>query len=223
MSTRDNEEGGLSTKQKVFVGTGVLVVFGLLMWAGSVLRKSDPPVPRPPPVSVVNIMPPPPPPPPPPEPPPPEEQEMVELDPDASDEPEPTDAPPPEAVTGLTGDGPPDPFGLTTAAPTGLGGARRGGTTDPRWVRFSQVVQSNITEAIRRDPRMRSVSLNLEVRIWADEGGRVTRAHIANRGMNPTAEEILEREILYGLRLASPPPDDMPMPVVMRINARRPN
>ncbi|MCD8481680.1 MAG: hypothetical protein LR015_02755, partial [Verrucomicrobia bacterium] len=122
----------------------------------------------------------------------------------------------------FTGDGPPDAFGLGAAVSRTIGGTRSG-TGNPVWNRFAQTVQGNISEAIRRDPRFRNANLSLEVRVWADETGQITRAHLNNTGMNPDLENILREEILTGLRLTAVPPEDLPMPVVMRVNIRRPN
>ena len=33
----------------------------------------------------------------------------------------------------------------------------------------------------------------------------------------------IKDEVLAGLQLREPPPEDMPVPIVMRLNARRPN
>jgi hypothetical protein len=54
--------------------------------------------------------------------------------------------------------------------------------------------------------------MSTEVRVWVDSSGRITRA---SGGGDAAA-------VLEGVRLSGPPPADMPMPIVMRISAKRP-
>lgn len=78
-------------------------------------------------------------------------------------------------------------------------------------------------EALGKNRRTRSASLSVKVRIWADATGRITRASLSGSTGDPATDKAIENEILTGLQLQEPPPDDMPMPIVMRITAKRPN
>ena len=66
-------------------------------------------------------------------------------------------------------------------------------------------------------------ALNLTARIWLDASGRITRATLTGSSGNPDIDAAIRTEILTGLQLQAPPPDGMPMPIVMRLKATRPN
>lgn len=187
-------------------------------------------------VSMVTLMPPPPPPPPtpPPTPPPqePEEkppddvkQEFVEeTQPDAAPEP---DTPPDEAPLGtnIEGNGP-DSFGLAKGGGGGLiGGLGKstGGGGGSKYGLYAGQVQARVADALRNHKKTRSAALNIKVRIWADSTGRVTRATLSGSSGDAAVDRAIREEILTGLQLQSPPPEGMPMPIVMRITATRPN
>lgn len=187
-------------------------------------------------VSIVPVLPPPPPPPPPtppptpppapPEPvePPPDAPEFVEEKaPEAAPEPEAPDEPAPMG-SNIQGDGPPDGFGLTGRGGGGLIGGRGkkdgGGGTRFGW--YAGRVQGAVTSALRTHRATRSARLTVKARIWVDPTGRVTRASIEGSTGDPEIDQALPQEILTGIRLSDPPPEGMPMPIVMRINASRP-
>lgn len=187
--------------------------------------------------SVMNIMPPLPPPPPQPTPPPPtpppqqepppEQTKQPEFQPEekpAPEPPQPPDNPPPAMGTALQGDGP-NNFGLSGTG-NGLIGGRgngKGGGGGTKYGWYAGQVQARVLEAMQRHRKLRSSALTVQVRIWADSNGRVTRAKVSGTSGDAAIDQALEREVLTGLQLSQPPPDGMPMPIVMRITARRPN
>ncbi len=61
------------------------------------------------------------------------------------------------------------------------------------------------------------------MRVWADGTGRIVKATLAGSTGRADLDRALQNEILTGLQLESAPPEGMPMPIVMRISARRPN
>jgi TonB family protein len=65
--------------------------------------------------------------------------------------------------------------------------------------------------------------MTVTVRVWVDSAGRVTRAILAGSSGRAELDSALKNEVLAGLQLQSPPPEGMPMPIVMRISAKRPN
>jgi periplasmic protein TonB len=195
-------------------------------------------------ISVVKLLPPPPPPPPtpPPTPPPqlepqPTVQPMVEQkqiivpetkpeQPRKQDEaPKPHDKAPGPLGLNAKGQGSGDSFGLV-GRPGGNGllgdgdGTGGGGT---RWGWYAGEVQSTVEKALRDNPRTRDAALRVEVRIWPDKTGRVTRVELEGSTGDPTVDAALKNEVLNGLQLQEPPPSDMPLPIVMRMTARRPN
>jgi protein TonB len=163
------------------------------------------------------------PPPPPPEiekppPPPPEVEEEVDLP-----EPEPTpdspsDDPPPGELLGLDSEGVAggDGFGLA---------ARRGGrdllaSGGDRFAWYAGMLKDDLLSflAEHRDIRSRAYSVN--VRLWLDGEGAVTRVALTSS----TGDRDLDRELetLLGNmeRVAEAPPSGLPQPVQIRIVSR---
>ena len=189
----------------------------------AVARKSE----------IVTItLPPPPPPPPPPkvEPPPPKDEpppkeEMIEQEPVPDDEPPPDqtppDAPPSEDLsTGIAGNGP--DMGLRGGPGGGgkIGGAgRKGGGSKFGW--YAAKVQTSIADALRRNPATKNASMTLQVRVWPDANGRITRAQLVGTSGNPAVDEAVKNQVLTGLQLPQAPPADMPIPIVLRLTARK--
>lgn len=156
--------------------------------------------------------------------PPPDKEEMVEQAPvDKVEPPEaPPEAPSDEALgTNVSGNNGPD-MGLTRGGGNGgngnkIGGGRHGG----KWDSYAVAVQSTISDALRRNQGTRSASFSMTVRVWADSSGRITRAQLVGSSGNPTVDQALKDQVLTGLQLTEPPPAGMPMPINMRIAARK--
>ena len=214
--------------------TGVVLLFIAGLWAiskGSGGTKSA--VAAEEVVSIV-IPPPPPPPPPPPktEPPPPkeeappEEEEMLVQEEVMEDELPPDDSPPEppseDLSTGITGGSGPD-MGLSGGNRNGRIG---GGPPRPRGSRFgwyAAKVQSTIASALRNNPSTRNASFtSLTVRIWADATGRITRVQLVGTSGDPSVDQAIRNNALAGLQLSQAPPEGMPMPINLRVQARRP-
>lgn len=159
-------------------------------------------------------------------PPPPPEEKMVEQTPlnEVEEKPDPNPAPKEEAPvsTNIVGNGP-DGFGLSSKGGAGFGSKSTNRGSGSRWGWYASQVQSRIAEALRNNRKTRIANLSLQVRIWPDSTGRITRAKLAASTGDRALDEILQNEILTGLQLQEPPPAGMPMPIVMRVTARRPN
>jgi periplasmic protein TonB len=184
-------------------------------------------------LTVVNIVPPPPPPPPPPMP----EQKMIEqpkmVEPEFKEE-KPVDKPKDEPVKDAKNDEPPGPLSLDAKAVgpgdlfnlgSKVGGSPYGGGGGggSRWGWYSTIVTDQATAAIRANPRTRNMATQIQVRLWADATGRVTRVTISPSTGDAELDAIIRDEVLGKLTLREPPPRDMPMPVVTRVTARRPS
>lgn len=211
---------------------GVVLLGGVasfLTSGGKATRKAAPKQ------EIVTItLPPPPPPPPPPlpktEPPPPKDEpkeEMVEQEPVADDEPPPEDAPPDappseDLSTGIAGNGP--DMGLTRGGTGGkgtIGGTgRKGGGS--RFGYYAAQVQTTIADALRQNPATKHATLSLQVRVWADTNGHISRVQLVGSSGNPTVDSAIKNQVLAGLRLPQAPPADMPMPITLRLSARKP-
>jgi len=191
--------------------------------------------------AVVNLQPPPqrpPPPPPPPVPQPKVEEEQnkrVDLDPKEVMR----DAPPPEPsapaagplALAAEGDGPGDAFNLAgnpggrslvgggLGEGDGLGGGGGGGTGN-RFGWYYARVAADLEEAFRKHKRMSAASTRVELRVWTDAEGRISRVQLIRSTGDPELDAAIQSVV--GLRLREPPPRDIPMPMIARLTARRP-
>lgn len=176
-------------------------------------------------LTMVSLPPAPPPPPPPPQPPEPKVDKMVEQAPVDDTEQKPDDKPPdaaPDLSTNNTGPGGPDSFGLGgRSGNSGNGNSRAG--SGSKWGWYAAQVQTRIAEALRRNNRTKVAGLSLKVRIWPDASGRVERASLAGTTGDTALDDAIRNDVLTGLQLQEPPPPGMPKPIVLRINARKPN
>ena len=214
---------------------GLWVVGGCVLVGGLVYLmsgKSDGGKRRAPAPQVVNItVPPPPPPPPPPRPKPPEAtpppeaaQQMVE---ETAAEPTPAPSAPSNdgpLGTGIKGDGGADGFGLGTGPGGGGGGTRVGGTGGggTRWAGYSTTVKKRLSDAISSDERTRFADGRVELGLWLDTGGRITRVALRKSTLTAEVDAALKGEVLVGLQI-QPPPTDMPQPIWLRTTLRRSN
>lgn len=148
-------------------------------------------------------------------------QEEV-LEEEAPPDDAPADDPAPDLGTGLVGDGP-NGFGLTAGGGKGNGRGTiggKGGGSKYGW--YAAKVQNTISSALRNNSTTRSATFTLNVKIWADHSGRVTRAQLIDSTGRSDIDEIIRNQILVGIQLTDAPPDDMPMPINLRITARKP-
>ena len=151
---------------------------------------------------------------------------MVEQPPVKPDEPKPTpklakaDLPPGPAGPKTSGAG--DAFGLPGGGGGGNGIGDGGGGS--RFGYFAGQVQNAVHAALALNPKTRTAQVRgLKVRIWADNTGHITRATLAGSTGDPSVDAAIRDQVLDGLQLPEPPPSDMPMPIIMRINEARPN
>lgn len=230
-SPRQTRTGPAFPMKRVFMVAGVCVLVGgvgYLVFGPDGGTKRRAPAPQ---VVSIQVPPPPPPPPPPPRPKPPEPSPQTETaqqmvaetaaEPEAAPDAPSNDAP---LGTGVKGDGTPDSFGLGTGpggggGPRLLGGGGGGGT---RWAGYSSAIKTRIIEALGNDPRTRSADGQIEIGIWLDAGGRITRVQIRKSSADPAVDAAITRDVLAGLQ-TQPPPADMPQPIWMRTTLRRPN
>jgi outer membrane biosynthesis protein TonB len=227
-----DEEDGFFAKHKVKLIVAGVVVVATVLWA--MPRPKAGPAPRKVEQIVMVQVPPPPPPVKPPPPPPPQkiEEKMeketapTEAPKEAPKAPPKADNPPPTALaTGIKGDGP--GMGLASSG-NGLGGGNliggtgTGGATGSKWGWYAGQVQSKIADALRHHPKTKTASISgLQVRIWPDTTGRITRASLAGSTGQADVDAAIEREILSGLQLQEPPPAGMKLPIVLRVSAKR--
>jgi TonB family protein len=225
----EEEESGRMRLRRLLLtfGVGALVlallvagVLKLLSGAGEPVRKVQ--------LTVVNLLPPPPPPPPPPTPPPPPPEQKVMEEPVKTDpieqpkDEKPEEPPPGPLALDAKGEGPGDLFGLGgKLGGKGLLGSGGGGGGS-RWGWYASIVQSQIEAALRANQKTRHSVMQIQVRLWADASGRVSRVQLVSSSGNAEFDAAVRDEVLGTLTLREPPPKDMPMPIITRVTARKP-
>jgi outer membrane biosynthesis protein TonB len=133
---------------------------------------------------------------------------------------QPPDQPPPVS-TSIAGNGPPDGFGLS-GGPGGAGGRGFGRRFSER-DRFAAGAQNRIREALHNNRKTRAAKISdLTVRLWPDTTGRVTRAQLVGSTGDSALDSALTSDALL-VQLPEPPPQGTPLPVVIKLSARRPN
>ena len=218
------EKYGIALIIGVVVLLVVAVGLGLYCFSGKI------PPPKKPDEIMVRLLPPPPLPPPPPPPPPPKippppqpkmvEQPKVEKQEQKPKQEAKIDKPP--GPPGPKASGPPSDDGIGGAGGgggDGIGGD--GGSSKFGW--YAAELQERISNALRLNSKTKGASLSVKVRIWADSSGRITRAILNGSTGDPAIDAALKNEVLIGLQLQDPPPQDMPMPIVMMIREQRPS
>jgi len=183
-------------------------------------------------LTIVNIVPPPAPPPPPPMP----EQKMAEqpkmAEPEFKED-KPLEKPKDEPVKDAKNAEPPGPLSLD-AKPQGPGdlfnlGGKPGGNPygggggGSRWGWYASIVQTQIEAALRSNPKTRNAVMQVQIRLWADGSGRVSRIQLVSSTGDAELDTVIRNDVLGSLTLREPPPKDMPMPMVTRVTARRPS
>ena len=128
----------------------------------------------------------------------------------------------PALGTSIQGNGPPDGFGLRGGGNSFGGGTGKTTThvKNSRWGWYANQVQSAVSQALQNNKNIRTADFRIDARIWCDRNGRITRAHIAGSSGSAALDNAITNEVLVGLVLQEPPPDGMPMPIVLRLTAR---
>jgi len=217
--TGDYEERGFLQRFGFVIGiaavAGVAAIFVFTHHSGPETKTL-----RPPDIVMVHpVLPPTPPPTPPPEPPKEIVQKMIDQTPmdKPEDKPEEPKDNQPAVTTNIVGSGS-DAFGL--GAGGGRGGSGGGSGPHSRFGWYAGQVQRVVQEALSRNRSTSLAEFTDRVKIWADASGRVIRVKLERSTGSEVVDQAIN-EALDGLQLQEPPPTGMPMPITMRIVARR--
>ena len=239
MRDRDDldEDDGTSTRRYVLMfGTGAIVIALFVVAAVVLLSGDKEPTRKVQELTIVNIVPPPPPPSPPPPPEQKQEERIVEQTPVKQEIIE-------EKQVDIPKDAPPDPSDEPAPGPPGLdeagkgpgellgrpggrgliGGGGGGGGGGSRWGWYASIVQAQIEAALRANEKTRHAVMQVQVRLWSDIMGRVTRVQLISSTGDPALDAAIRDDVLGRLTLREPPPKDMPMPIITRVTARSPS
>ncbi len=213
------EERGFFQRFGFLIGIGALVAIGAVFVLAHRSDGSRGPMRRPPEIVMVHPLLPTPLPTPPPEPPKEIVQKMIEQTPmdKPEDKPEAPKDSAPAVTTNVVGNGS-DAFGLSP----GSGGGRSGGGSGPhsRFGWYAGQVQRAVQDALNRNSITARAEFADRIKVWADTTGHVTRIKLERSTGSETIDQAIV-QALDGLQLQEPPPGDMPMPILMRVVARR--
>jgi periplasmic protein TonB len=108
--------------------------------------------------------------------------------------------------------------GLGDGSGDGLG--EGGGGAGARFGWYYAKVAVEIEDAFRRLKNLSTAATRVELRVWIDETGRIGQVRL----IHTTGDAQLDQAIqsIVGLKLRDPPPIDLPMPMIARLTARRP-
>jgi hypothetical protein len=216
------EEKTAFQKYRLPVIAGIILATGIGFVAKSLSGKSGGPPPKQEVMMVTTVAQPTPPPPAPTPPPPPMEVKKEEMIVEKKIEDAPPD-PTPQVETALKGGG---NTGMVLKSGNGSGIFTNRKTVNEEAMRrsaYATQVKSRIEQALKGNPRTRKAGMTIEIRVWPDETGRITRAKLANSTGDKDLDDIIQNQVLTGLQISQPPPEGMPTPIIMRITARRPN
>ncbi|HKS34751.1 MAG TPA: energy transducer TonB, partial [Enterobacteriaceae bacterium] len=189
---------------------------------------------KPPEMTMIVPLPPPPPPEPKPEPPPepeepPPEPEMVEPEPTPVEEPTPAEEPEPEEPKVADAADPmqmnadtqagSDAFNIGAGSGRGMSGSGGGGVGNAT---YGQYLGYALQKLVREDDSTGYLAYQLDVDIWIDRDGRVTRAEI-RRSSGDSEIDGKVSTVLRSAVLSQRPTPSTTMPVKIRLNSRRPS
>ena len=216
------EEKTAFQKYRLPIIAGIILATGIGFVAKSLSGKSSAPPPKQEVMMVTTVAQPTPPPPAPTPPPPPMEVKKEEMIVEEKQE-EATPDPTPQIETALKGGG---NTGMVLKSGNGNGAFAQRSTANAEAMRrsaYAGKVKSRIQQALESNARTRKAGMTIEVRVWPDETGRITRAKLSSSTGDSALDALIRDEILTGIQISEPPPAGMPTPIIMRITARRPN
>ena len=227
MPRNDYDDRTFLEKYGLAVLAGILVLFAVVVGLGLYFFKGKIPPPHKPDEIAVHLLPPPPlpppppPPPPPKTPPPPKEQKMVELKPKDQQPPKENKAPSPPSAPGPKASGPPSDDGIGGGGGNGSGDGI-GGDGGTVFGYYASQVGDQVRSVLSSNPKTSKASFKVRIHIWADSTGRITRVSLSRSDDDPSVDAAIKGDVLIG-QMVPPPPQGMPMPIVMSLDGKRPN
>ncbi len=215
--------GGWKRWRGRLVVATMVIAAGLLLWhfAGHQVgvRRSAP--------RIATITPLPPPPPPPKEKPlePKKVEETKQEVPKPNEPMKPVEAPKqaPDLAKQVTINGPAqagnDSFNIGAGDGGGMVGS--GGGNGVGGASYEQYLGYALQQAIERDDRTRRLAFDVKASLWIEPDGRVSRVELVTPSGSSNTDQALI-SVLQGLRIDTPPPSTLHMPVRAAIRGRRP-
>lgn len=194
------------------VAAVVAIIHGFLADAGTHRKPS---------LRIIAVLrPPPPPPPPTPKPPEPEmKKEEVKLPESTPEEaPKPADNEPPAGKDlGVDADG--------SAGSDGFGLVGRKGGRDllaggGRFAFYTMIIQQQLQDELAKNKKLKSGDYRAIVKIWLAPDGKIKRFELAGSTGNSETDKLLKLSLTDMPAFRTPPPEDLPQPVRLRITSR---
>lgn len=193
-----------------------LAVLALLGWGVMSLLggKSEKPR-KPPTLTLLPDKPPPPPPPPKEEKKPEPKDDPKQNRPEAPKEPTPQAQNEPLKMEGAAGDGG-SPFAAGSVGRDYLGGGVGGMMQGA----YAARLQRHLQEELNRQRKLRETDYRVTLRVWLRRDGSVEKAELAQSTGNATVDQLLRDTLMQAAAMREAPPDNLPMPVRIRVTAR---
>jgi len=204
----------------------IVVLIGTAAGLGVYFFGSKAPKPKPPAEIAVHLLPPPPlpppppPPPPPKTPPPPKEQKLVEIKPKDMQPPKPAPSPAPSAPGPKAG--PASDDGTQPGGGGGNGNGDIGGDGGTELGYYAGQVATQIRGVLTSNPKLSKASFKARAHIYIDSSGRITRITLSQSDDDPAVDAEIKGDALVGLMVGIPP-QGATMPLVLKLNGKRPN
>lgn len=212
------------------LAVALVAVVGTFIWQWanemSGVRRETPKVPM-----IIPLPPPPPPPPEPPKQPEPEPEKVVEPEPPP--EPKPVEEPKPQEeapkpaddlAKAMEMDGAAqaggDAFNIGAGSGSGMSGSGGGGGIGN--ATYGQYLSHVFQKVLREDENTRMLSFRLQLNLWLNEAGQVTRVDI----VKSSGERDIDEKVVAALRrvpaMTQKPPKSLSLPVRILLQGRRP-
>jgi outer membrane biosynthesis protein TonB len=79
-----------------------------------------------------------------------------------------------------------------------------------------------VRAVLSSNPRTSKASFHARLHVWLDRAGRITRVTLTHSNDDSAVDTAIQNDVLVG-QMVGAPPQGMPMPIVMNIEAKRPN
>lgn len=82
------------------------------------------------------------------------------------------------------------------------------------------LIQTEIQQVLQKDDKLGSSRYGITVAVWLSSSGRPDRVKLLNTTGNHDIDARIEQALAAMPNLPQPPPQDMPQPINLRIDAR---
>jgi len=113
-----------------------------------------------------------------------------------------------------------EPEDSTGDRPRSAGGSGPAYSQSARYAWYYVRIARELEDAFRTLKPLTTAATRVELKVWADASGRISRVRLVRSTGDPRLDEAIQS--VAGLRISERPPADIPMPMLARLTARRP-